>query len=268
MAREIVVALGVAGILVGSGTAGTAQQDQPTHPAAQAALQYFESVKDADFEGLLIQLRRPPPSPTVRTTVIRNLPKEGALTPTPREAAKLAAIRPLLAFHQREAVIETRLFTAGGQAFVGLHARTILLISSEALDLLDTDEIVAIMAHELGHDYVWNEYETARRDRDNRRLQELELRCDGIATIAMARLGVDPQRLISAVTKQIRYNERLGTLNYAWYVPLDQRVRFILAVARLTAGSALTLRGPAPHRRDGVRPRDAMRARADYSGLP
>ena len=236
MGREIVIAQAIAGILVGSGTVATSQHDRPTHPAAQAALRHFESVQNADFDGLLHQLRRPAPSSTVRDIVIRNLPKEGALTPTAREAAKLAVLRPLLAFHQREAAIETRLFTVGGQAFVGLHARTVLLISREALHLFNPDEIVAIMAHELGHDYLWNEYETARRDRDNHRLQELELRCDGIALIAMKRLNVPPERLISAVTKQIRYNERIGTLNYAWYVPLDQRVRFILAAARLTEG--------------------------------
>jgi hypothetical protein len=239
MAREIVVALGVAGILVGSGTACTGQQDQPTHPAARAALQYFESVKNADFEDFLLRLRRPPPSPTVRAIVIKNLPEEGALTPTAREAAKLAVIRPLLAFHQRETVIETRLFTAGGEAFVGLHARTVLLISREALDLFNTDEIVAIMAHELGHDYVWDEYETARRAGDNGRRQELELRCDGIAIITMARLRLDPEHLISAAKKVIQHNERLGTLNYAWHVPLEQRLRFIRAVARLTAGPAV-----------------------------
>ena len=135
--------------------------------------------------------------------------------------------------------MEVRLITLGGSSFVGLHARTVLLISREALGLLNTDEILAMMAHELGHDYVWDEYEKARREHDNPRLQELELRCDGIAIIAMARLSVPPEQLISAVTKQIRHNERIGTLNYPWYVPLDQRVRFILAVARLTARSAL-----------------------------
>ena len=49
-----------------------------------------------------------------------------------------------------------------------------------------------MMAHELGHDYVWDEYEKARREHDNPRLQELELRCDGIAIIAMAR-SVSPR---------------------------------------------------------------------------
>ncbi len=134
--------------------------------------------------------------------------------------------------------MEVRLITVGGSAFVGLHARTVLLISREALDLFETDELSAIMAHEVGHDYVWDEYEEARKQRDNCRLQELELRCDGIAVIAMDRLGVDSERLVSAATKLARHNLRLGTPSAARYVPLDQRVRFIRVVARLTASSA------------------------------
>ena len=239
MGREFVVAAGIVGMLFGASTAASSQKDQPTHPAAQAALRYFESIEDANFDALLHQLRRPSLSPAVRDMVIRNLPKEGELIPSPQEAARLAIIRPLLAFHGREHDMEVRLITVGGSSFVGLHARTVLLISREALGLFNTDEVLAMTAHELGHDYVWDEYEKARREGDNRRLQELELRCDGIAIIAMARLSVPPERLISAVTKQIRHNERIGTLNYAWYVPLDQRVRFVLAVARLTAGSVL-----------------------------
>jgi len=235
MGREIVTALIVAGILGGSGTAAASKKDQPMHRAAQAALQYFQSVQDADFDAFLPRLRRPAPSPLVRAIVIKNLPKEGELTPTAQEAAKLAVLRPLLAFHGRDHDMELRLITIGGPAYFGLHARTVLLLSREALDLLETDELLAMMAHELGHDYVWNEYEEARQKGDDRQLQELELRCDGIAVIAIGRLGVDSERFVSAVTKLTRHNERLGTSNYAWYLPLDQRVRFIRAVARLTA---------------------------------
>ena len=56
-----------------------------------------------------------------------------------------------------------RLITVGGLAFVGLHARTVLLISREALRLLDAKELLAIGAHELGHDYVWDDYAEARQ---------------------------------------------------------------------------------------------------------
>lgn len=97
--------------------------------------------------------------------------------------------------------MELRLITLDGLAFVGLHARTVLLISREALNLVDADEFVATIAHELGHDYFWDEYEEARSQRDYLLVQELELRCDGIAAITMDRLGVNSERFVSAVAR-------------------------------------------------------------------
>ena len=83
---------------------------------------------------------------------------------------------------------------------------------------------------------MWNDYEEARREGNARRLQELELRCDGFAVITMAALRVDPERLVSAVTKLARYNERkFGKPIDARYVPLDQRIRFIRCIGKLAA---------------------------------
>ena len=141
--------------------------------------------------------------------------------------------------HEREDSIDLRLFTYGGGAFTGLHARSVLLISRETLGLLNTDELVAIFGHELGHDYFWDEFEQARQQADDHRMQELELRCDGVAVIAMTRLGVDSDRLVSALRKLVRHNERLGTPygpNELRYAPLEQRARFVRAMAMLTAG--------------------------------
>ena len=237
MDRKMVVALVVVGMLGESRAAvGSDETDPPTHRAALAALRYFESVRDGEFDAFLRELRRPAPPPELRAMVIAGLPKEGELAPTADEAAKLAAVRPLLAFHGREHDMTLRLFTHGGAGFVGLHARTVLLISREALDLFDTDELQAIMAHELGHDYVWDAYEQARQQGNDRLLQELELRCDGIAVIAMGGMGVDAEHLVSALTRLIRFGRT--TVNVARYVPFDQRVRFIRYLARLTAGSA------------------------------
>ena len=130
--------------------------------------------------------------------------------------------------------MELRLITAGGLAFAGLHARTVLLISREALRLFDTNELLAIGAHELGHDYLWDDYEEARRESNTRRLQELELRCDGFAVITMVGLRVDPEQLVSAATKLTRYNERkFGKPIDPRYVPLDQRIWFIRSIAKL-----------------------------------
>jgi Zn-dependent protease with chaperone function len=227
--------LGLVGTVGVSVSAVAQERERPSDWWAQAALQYFESVQVTDFDALLRQLRRPAPPASVRAWVIKNLPGEGELTPTAQEAAKLRALLPVLAFHGRERDMELRLITAGGLAFAGLHARTVLLISRETLRLIDTNELLAIGAHELGHDYLWDDYAEAEREGNTRRLQELELRCDGFAVITMASLRVHPERLVSAAIKLARYNERMfGKPIDPRYVPLDQRIRFIRSVAKLT----------------------------------
>jgi hypothetical protein len=240
MVREIMIALVTVWTLDVSANAAAAQPDRPTDRSADAALRYFESVQHADFDALLRQLRQPAPSPADRAMVIRNLPKQGELTPTRQEATKLEALQPVLALHGREQDMEFRLVTVGGLALAALHARTVPLMTREALTLLDRDELQAVIAHELGHDYIWNEYEEARQQGNHRLLQELELRCDVVAVMTMERLRVDSERLLSAATKLARYNQHLmgRPLSDARYVPLKERVQFIRAVARLKRNGA------------------------------
>jgi Peptidase family M48 len=240
MSRNIVFAAAAAAMLGAPGTVGACNEDQLTDPSVRAALKYFEPALDAGFLPFLIQLRRPAPPPIFRAKVMKDLPKEGNLAPTAQEAVKLAIIPVVLAFHGRKDDMEFRLVAGDGLAFAGLEQRTVLLITREALELLDSDELMAVAAHELGHDYVWDEFEEAQKRGDNRRLQELELRCDGIAVITMDRLRVDIARLVSAATTLRRHNQRVfGKTHDGRYVPLDQRVQFIRAMARLIARNAI-----------------------------
>jgi Zn-dependent protease with chaperone function len=231
MNRTIITA--IVALALGSASSGVAQDDRPpTHKAALATLQYFRSVLTADFDGLLRRLRPPPLPAAIRAKVIGTLPEEGELTATPREMLKLAAISTVLRYHQREDMT-VRLINVGGVAFVGLYARTVLLISREALALLNAQEVMAITAHEVGHDYVWDPYEEARQRHDGAALQELDLHCDALSVITLDRLGVSPEGLVSAVRKLQQHNARRGHLDEFGYVPLDERIRLIRSVAHL-----------------------------------
>ena len=99
MARIVAMVLGLVGTVAGSVSAVQREVERPSDQAAQVALRYFESVQVRDFDTLLRELRRPAPPASVRAWVIKNLPPEGALTPTAEEAAKLHVLLPVLTFH-------------------------------------------------------------------------------------------------------------------------------------------------------------------------
>lgn len=211
----------------------TSGQSEASHPAVHAAIEFF-AAEAPDFAGLLRRLRPAPLPRPFRDRVLGVLPRDGELKPRARDAAKLAALGRVLAWHEREHELEMRLFSVSGQAFIGLHAQFVLLISREALDILQPGELEALAAHEMGHLYFWDDYEEARRRSDRRRLQELELRCDGVAVVTLHALGAPVESLVSAVNKITRHNERVGaTATSSNYVPLPDRVRFIRAMQQL-----------------------------------
>ena len=72
----------------------------------------------------------------------------------------------VLELHQREAVYVNQVMNVieVPQAVVALHGRAVVLVSERALDFLDAEELQALVAHEVGHEYFWDEYFRARRD--------------------------------------------------------------------------------------------------------
>ena len=161
------------------------------------------------------------------------LPKEGELRPRPDELAKIDAARPVLQYHWRADVVTFKVIDVG-HAFIGLHARSVLLASRDALSVVSSAEFAALVAHEIGHDYMWQEYRSAMNRKDYKKMQELELRCDGIAVLTLRRVGIDPENLVSAIQKVTRFNQlRDAVASSARYVSLKERVRFIRTIAAL-----------------------------------
>ncbi len=105
-------------------------------------------------------------------------------------------------------------------------------------------EFVALVAHEVGHDYDWEAYFSAMQIQSHVHMQHLELRADAIAVLTLRRIeGGNAEDLVSAVRNVTSYNLRRNAVENAGdYVPLTQRIAFIRAVARLEWAESATSR--------------------------
>jgi predicted Zn-dependent protease len=197
-----------------------------------SVLARFLSTDPRTF-ALDLERRRPAAvSQDLKARILRSLPSEGEDTKLKKSARrKLASLEQVLCVHQRQSVYEIKVISVP-HAFVGLHARVVVLISDTALNFLDGEELQALVAHEIGHEYVWAEYETARHLKDYRRLQELELYCDGVVILTLGKAGVNPSRLLSGLKKIGQFNrQRFGrAVDEDYYISLIEREKFAQAV--------------------------------------
>jgi hypothetical protein len=204
----------------------SAESRRHTDMPSDRALQFFERLSVFDSGEVLRALRPAPLDADTRQGVLAALPVTGELNPSSTEAEKLAQIEDVLVYHDRQSVFQTKVIDVR-QAFVGLHARSVLLISRPALRLLSGAELEALVAHEVGHEYFWEDYAHARAAGDTPGLHEVELKCDGIGVLTLVELGLDPALLVAAARKLTRYNEAVGALaNMKDYPGLIERARF------------------------------------------
>jgi hypothetical protein len=169
-----------------------------------------------------------------KTILLKSLPAEGEITQlTASQRRKLKELGPVLRIHGREGVYELKVI-ALPQAWTGLYGRAAILISLPALRLLNSEELQAVVAHEIGHEYVWQEYARAQIRNDTACLRELELACDAIAVLTLVRLGVKPDRLVTATEKEFRFNsDRFGrSQNENSYPSLKARRDFVKRISR------------------------------------
>lgn len=109
------------------------------------------------FARLLETARPTPVSAGEKARILSSLPETGEITNLNAQTLhKLAALSRVLRATDSVYVIKV---IAVPQAAIGLHGRAVLLISETALTLLGADELQAMVAHEIGHEYVWLEYD-------------------------------------------------------------------------------------------------------------
>lgn len=209
---------------------------QATDSPSTAALRFFATLPPGEV-GAALRAIRPPSIPAERRArILARLPEDGELIPDAAERRKIAALEPVLVYHERHEVFSIKVIDLR-QAGIVIHERTVLLVSRLALRLLSAAELQAAVAHEMGHEYFWSEYEDTRLARDAAGRQALELKCDGIAALTLLALGLDVSRLGSGMRKLIDFNEELGaTADTRGYPTVRERQDFVRTLLKTFAG--------------------------------
>jgi len=233
MIKQAVIALIFAFGLTVNSPGQTAAPKAPLGIITRKTLEYFRQISDQGFNDFLRNIRPEKISPTSRAQMLSLLRKEDLVTPSAEGQAKLDALAPILGYHERNSVIEIKVLRVR-QATTAFLAGAAVIVTEPALEILTREELQAVVAHELAHEYFWKEYELARRHQQRQVMQELELRCDGIAVITLVRLDLSPESLISAVTRLTRFNERKGISTTSdIYLSLDDRFHFIHSIIEM-----------------------------------
>lgn len=201
------------------------------------AFTYFEQIDGRRFDDYLSRIRPNALAPELRGKVLKILQKDDIVNPPADGLAKLRTLEPILKYHQRDSIIELKVLRAPTATAVFL-AGAAVLITEPALKILTAAELQAVVAHELGHEYYWTRFELARQNHEYTELQELELRCDGIAIVTLETLGLDPESLVSAIAKLNKHNSHQGSSSAQNqnYVAFDERVAFIHRMIELLSG--------------------------------
>jgi len=211
-------------------------------------LDQFRRYGPQEF-GEVLDRRRPPlVAPELAARIVAALPTQGEVERrTVSDLDKLGSISAVLRAHGREGVYLTKVVDSV-QARVGLHARFILLATNTALRVLSPAQFQAIVAHEIGHEYVWDEYEAAQRQGSWRQLRALELFCDGVAMVTLARIGADPATLTDAL-RLMAATDKLNRLlsDDSSHPTLVERAEFARQIGKwLDAGRGSTSEPRAP----------------------
>lgn len=185
-----------------------------------------------------LRLRGPAPvSAEAKREILRALPAEGEVKVlSAPQRNKVASLSRIFDLHDRASVYVVKVVEVP-QAILALHARCVLLISEPGLAIWSAEELQALAAHEIGHEYVWEKYYDARAGNRLKELQQLELYCDGISIMTLTAAGLDPSNLTSAVKKGICYNRaHLGVArNESSYPDFGRRASFHKALIQWIA---------------------------------
>ncbi len=112
-----------------------------------------------------------------------------------------AALKPVLDYHERDKMPIYVLRSDRPKAYMVDHA--VIFITTRMMVIASDEEIRGIIAHELAHEYLWDDRHKAMKEKDGKLMREYELFCDAVAAFTLKEIGDDPSsygRIIERLT--------------------------------------------------------------------
>jgi Zn-dependent protease with chaperone function len=138
-----------------------------------------------------------------------------------------AALQPVLAYHDRDGKLPIYVLRSEQpKAFVACRAA--LIITTKLMLITSEAEIRGIVAHELAHEYLWEERDRAFEEKDESLLREIELFCDAVAAITLKEIGDDPACYAEALKRMTYIGITAGNVTRSQtktHPSLDERVK-------------------------------------------
>ncbi len=143
-----------------------------------------------------------------------------------------AALQPVLDFHGRSQTPTYVLQSEQPNAHI--VERAVLIITTKLLMRASEEEIRGIVAHELAHEYVWDQRILARKAKNEPLMREFELFCDAVAVFTMKELGDNPASY-SRILERMELSNRVAGIvagntsrrEAFTHPPLDARKKLI-----------------------------------------
>lgn len=154
-----------------------------------------------------------------------------------------ATLQPVLAYHKRDDKLAI-LVVLSEQPRAYVAVRAALIITTKLTLITSGAELRGIIAHELAHQYLWEERERAFKDEDKSSLWEIELFCDAVAAITLKAIGDDPSCYAQALARMGYFGVTTGSTTRSetkTHPSLDVRIRLNRWLCQQLGQAAVTL---------------------------
>lgn len=101
-----------------------------------------------------------------------------------------AALQPVLDYHGRGQMPIYVLESEQPRAYMVQCA--VIIITTRMMSGASEEELRGVVAHELAHEYAWDERIRAREAKSETLMREIELFCDAVAAFTLKEIGDDP----------------------------------------------------------------------------